>query len=65
MDGTLKPQKITNLEKLKDTIHSDKSFEKNMDKSALECKCCGSMAPFLGNVDFAKTCTDRLGVAVF
>jgi hypothetical protein len=65
MDGTLKPQKITNLEKLKDTIHSDKSFEKNMDKSALECKCCGSMAPILGNVDFAKTCTDRLGVAVF
>ena len=65
MDGTLKPQRMSYLKELKNLIHSQNSFKENSDMSPLECKCCGSVAPLLGNVDFAKTCTDRLGTAVF
>ena len=65
MDGTLKPQKITYVKELNDLIHSHKSFKENVDQNALDCKCCGSIAPILGTVDFAKTCMDRLGAAVF
>jgi len=65
MDGSLKPQKIMNLKKLRDLERSYKLSIESKVVGKLKCKCCQSTVKFLGDVDFAKTCMDRLGAAVF
>ena len=44
-----------------------KFYEKipNIESYKVKCKCCGADAPYIGNVDFSKTCHDRFGDKVF
>ena len=44
-----------------------KFYEKipNIQSYKVKCKCCGADAPYIGSVDFSKTCHDRLGDKVF
>jgi len=37
----------------------------NIESYKVKCKCCGADAPYIGNVDFSKTCHDRFGDKVF
>ena len=36
-----------------------------IESHTVKCKCCDADAPYLGSVDFSKTCHDRHGVKVF
>ena len=40
-------------------------FCENIQTYTVKCKCCGADAPYLGDVDFSKTCHDRYGKKVF
>lgn len=44
-----------------------KFYEKipNIESYTVKCKCCGADSPYLGSVDFSKTCHDRFGEKVF
>ena len=33
--------------------------------SSIKCKCCNSDSPFIGNLDFNKSCHDRFGTRMF